>query len=80
LLGKTSKSYKFELLTDTNGWKNISVGVEGDYPELPKSGYVESVENGSGCGSIIAVMPISAVLLVTCAVLLYRKRREEYEN
>ena len=24
LLGKTEKSYKFELQTDTNGWKNTS--------------------------------------------------------
>ena len=80
LLGKTEKSYKFELQTDTNGWKNISVGVEGDYPELPKSDYVEPVESDSGCGSIIATMPITAVLLASCGVVLYRKRRKEYEN
>ena len=80
LLGKTEKSYKFELQTDTNGWKNISVGVEGNYPELPKSDYVEPVESDSGCGSIIATMPITAVLLASCGVVLYRKRRKEYEN
>lgn len=80
LLGKTEKSYKFELQTDTNGWKNISVGVEGNYPELPKSDYVEAVESDSGCGSIIATMPITAVLLASCGVVLYRKRRKEYEN
>ena len=80
LLGRTEKSYKFELQTDTNGWKNISVGVEGNYPELPKSDYVEPVETDSGCGSIIATMPITAVLLASCGVVLYRKRRKEYEN
>ena len=80
LLGKTEKSYKFELQTDTNGWKNVSVGVEGDYPELPKSDYVEPVESDGGCGSIIAAMPITAVLLASCGVVLYRKRRKEYEN
>ena len=80
LLGKTEKSYKFELQTDTNGWKNISVGVEGDYPELPKSDYIEPVESDSGCGSIIATMPITAVVLASCGVVLYRKRRKEYEN
>ena len=80
LLGKTEKSYKFELQPDTNGWKNVSVGVEGDYPELPKSDYVEPVESDSGCGSIIATMPITAVLLASCGLVLYRKRRKEYEN
>jgi hypothetical protein len=80
LLGKTEKSYKFELQTDTNGWKNISVGVEGDYPELPKSDYIEPIESDSGCGSIIATMPITAVLLASCGLVLYRKRRKEYEN
>jgi hypothetical protein len=80
LLGKTDKSYKFELLTDTNGWKNISVGVEGDYPELPKSDYIEPVGSDGGCGSMIATMPITTVLLASIAVVLYRRRREEYEN
>ena len=77
LLGKTGKSYKFELQTDTNGWKNISVGVGGEYPELPKSDYVDSNENGAGCGATITSMPLVAVTLVMGAVAFCRKKEEE---
>ena len=77
LLGKTEKSYKFELQTDTNGWKNISVGVEGEYPELPKSDYVDSNENGASCGATITSMPIAVVTLVMGAVAFCRKKEEE---
>ena len=77
LLGKTEKSYKFELQTDTNGWKNISVGVGGEYPELPKSDYVDSNENGASCGATITSMPLVAVTLVMGAVAFCRKKEEE---
>ena len=77
LLGKTEKTYKFELQTDTNGWKNISVGVEGEYPELPKSDYVEPIESESGCAAAIASMPIAVVTLVMGAVAFCRKKEEE---
>ena len=77
LLGKTEKSYKFELQTDTNGWKNISVGVEGEYPELPKSDYVEPIESESGCAAAITSMPIAVVTLVMGAVAFCRKKEEE---
>lgn len=80
LLGKTEKSYKFELQTDTNGWKNISVGVEGDYPELPKSDYVEPVESDSGCGSAISSMPLVVVMLAMGAVVVGRTRRMKDEE
>ena len=78
LLGKTGKSYKFELQVDTNGWKNISVGVGGEYPELPKSDYVEPVE--SGCGSAITSMPLAIVTLAMSAVVVARKRRMKDEE
>ena len=77
LLGKTEKTYKFELQTDTNGWKNISVGVEGEYPELPKSDYVEPIESESGCAAAITSMPIAVVTLVMGAVAFCRKKEEE---
>ena len=80
LLGRTEKSYKFELQTDTNGWKNISVGVEGNYPELPKSDYVEPVETDSGCGSAISSMPLVAVMLAMGAVVVGRTRRMKDEE
>ena len=80
LLGKTEKSYKFELQTDTNGWKNISVGVEGDYPGLPKSDYVEPVETDSGCGSSISSMPLVVVMLAMGAVVVGRTRRMKDEE
>ena len=80
LLGKTEKSYKFELQTDTNGWKNISVGVEGNYPELPKSDYVEPVETDSGCGSAISSMPLVVVMLAMGAVVVGRTRRMKDEE
>ena len=76
LLGKTEKSYKFELQTDTNGWKNISLGVDGEYPELPKSDYVES-ESGSGCGAAITSMPLVAVTLLMSAVVFCRKKEDD---
>ena len=80
LLGRTEKSYKFELQTDTNGWKNISVGVEGNYPELPKSDYVEPVETDSGCGSAISSMPLVVVMLAMGAVVVGRTRRMKDEE
>ena len=80
LLGKTEKSYKFELQPDTNGWKNVSVGVEGNYPELPKSDYVEPVETDSGCGSAISSMPLVVVMLAMGAVVVGRTRRMKYEE
>lgn len=80
LLGKTEKSYKFELQPDTNGWKNISVGVEGNYPELPKSDYVEPVETDSGCGSAISSMPLVVVMLAMGAVVVGRTRRMKDEE
>ena len=80
LLGRTEKSYKFELQTDTNGWKNISVGVEGNYPELPKSDYVEPVETDSGCGSAILSMPLVVVMLAMGAVVVGRTRRMKDEE
>ena len=78
LLGKTKKSYKFELQTDTNGWKNISVGVEGDYPELPKSDYVEPIE--SGCVAAITSMPLAVVTLIMGVVVVGCKRRRKDEK
>ena len=80
LLGKTEKSYKFELQTDTNGWKNISVGVEGNYPELPKSDYVEPVETDSGCGSAISSIPLAVVMLAMGVVVVGRTRRMKDEE
>ena len=80
LLGRTEKSYKFELQTDTNGWKNISVGVEGNYSELPKSDYVEPVETDSGCGSAISSMPLVVVMLAMGAVVVGRTRRMKDEE
>lgn len=80
LLGKTEKSYKFELLTDTNGWKNISVGVEGEYPELPKSDYVEPIESEGGCSSAITSIPLAVVTLAMSAVVVGRKRRMKDEE
>ena len=80
LLGRTEKSYKFELQTDTNGWKNVSVGVEGNYPELPKSDYVEPVETDSGCGSAISSMPLVVVMLAMGAVVVGRTRRMKDEE
>ena len=80
LLGKTEKSYKFELQPDTNGWKNVSVGVEGNYPELPKSDYVEPVETDSGCGSAISSMPLVVVMLAMGAVVVGRTRRMKDEE
>lgn len=80
LLGKTEKSYKFELQPDTNGWKNVSVGVEGSYPELPKSDYVEPVETDSGCGSAISSMPLVVVMLAMGAVVVGRTRRMKDEE
>ena len=80
LLGKTEKSYKFELQTDTNGWKNISVGVEGNYPELPKSDYVEPVETDSGCGSAISSIPLVVVMLAMGVVVVGRTRRMKDEE
>ena len=80
LLGKTGKSYKFELQTDTNGWKNISVGVEGEYPELPKSDYVEPIESESGCSAAITSMTFAVVTLVMGAAVVARKRRLKDEE
>ena len=80
LLGRTEKSYKFELQPDTNGWKNVSVGVEGNYPELPKSDYVEPVETDSGCGSAISSMPLVVVMLAMGAVVVGRTRRMKDEE
>ena len=68
------------MLTDTNGWKNISVGVEGEYPELPKSDYVEPVESDGGCAAAITSMPIAVVTLAMSAVMLGRKRRMKDEE
>ena len=80
LLGKTEKSYKFELQTDTNGWKNITVGVEGEYPELPKSDYVESNGILGGCVSTITSMPLTVVTLVMGVAMVGRKRRMKDEE
>ena len=80
LLGKTEKSYKFQLLTDTNGWKNISEGVEIEYPELPKSDYVEPIEHAGGCGSSIGAMPLTLVVMAISLVAIYLKRRKTDEN
>ena len=80
LLGKTEKSYKFESQPDTNGWKNVSVGVEGNYPELPKSDYVEPVETGSGCGSAISSIPLAVVMLAMGVVVVGRTRRMKDEK
>ena len=79
LLGKTEKSYKFELQTDTNGWKNISVGTESKYPELPKSDYVEPTKK-AGCGSAITSMPLAVVVLAMGAVVVARKRGTKDEE
>ena len=80
LLGKTARSYKFQLLTDTNGWKNISEGVEIEYPELPKSDYVEPIGHAGGCGSSIGAMPLTLVVMAISLVAIYLKRRKTDEN
>lgn len=78
LLGKTTRSYKFELV-ETGGWKNVSVGESVEYPELPKSDYVEAEEKG-GCGSVVASLPLSMVTLSMGAVAFGRKRRMKDEE
>ena len=78
LLGKTTRSYKFELV-ETGGWKNVSVGERVEYPELPKSDYVEAEEKG-GCGSVVASLPLSMVTLSMGAVAFGRKRRMKDEE
>lgn len=78
LLGKTNRSYKFELVA-TGGWKNVSVGASVEYPELPKSDYVEAEDKG-GCGSVVASLPLSMVTLSMGAVAFGRKRRIKDEE
>ena len=78
LLGKTSRSYKFELV-ETGGWKNVSVGASVEYPELPKSDYVEAEAKG-GCGSVVASLPLTLVTLSMGAVAVSRKRRMKDEE
>ena len=78
LLGKTSSSYKFELV-ETGGWKNVSVGASLEYPELPKSDYVEAEDKG-GCGSVITSMPLAVVTLAMSVAAVARKRRIKDEE
>ena len=69
LLGKTTKSFKFEFVADTNGWKNVTVGASTEnYPELPKA--------QSGCGAVVSVAPIVFAAL-GAGVLAFRPRRRE---
>ena len=78
LLGKTNRAYKFELI-ETGGWKNVSVGESVDYPELPKSDYLETEDKG-GCASVVASLPLSLVTLSMGAVAFGRKRRMKDEE
>ena len=79
LLGKTSKSYKYEYEATANGWKNVSEGTSVEYPDLPKSDYVEPMEKANGCGSVVYSLPLGVITLAA-GVAVARKRRMKDEE
>lgn len=79
LLGKTSKTYTFELQPDSSGWKNITGASTEQIPELPKSDYEEPTTD-VGCVSTLNIMPITLVTLLFAVSVMCFGRREKDEK
>lgn len=73
LLGKTTKSFKFEYMADTKGWKNVTANENsGNYPDLPKA--------SDGCSAVISAAPFALVGLGAGVLALRPRRRKNDEE